>query len=216
MAGAETHNASELEHVRWIGGGSGGGKTTLSRMLAERFACRLYSSDETMLEHSARLDPAQAPLLDAFLGSDADERWVQRDPLTMARTFHWFQGEGFDLIVEDLRRIPNDRLVLAEGFRLLPRLVQPLLSDPRHAAWLVPTPEFRREAFLRRRGPDAFWSATSDPARALTNLLERDRMFTDAIADEAARADLTLLPVDGTRTPDELAAELALRLGLCR
>jgi hypothetical protein len=79
----------------------------------------------------------------------------------------------------------------------------------------VPTPQFRREAFLRRRSAEAFWSATSDPERALANLLERDRMFTDALADEAARAALTLLPVDGTRAPDELAAELAKRLGLC-
>jgi hypothetical protein len=216
FASRVTQNASGLEHVRWIGGGSGGGKTTISRLLAERFACRLYSSDETMREHSARLDPAEAPLLDAFLRSDADERWVQRDPATMARTFHWFQGEGFDLILDDLRRLPIDRLVLAEGFRLLPRLVRPHLADRRRAAWLVPTPRFRREAFLRRRGPDAFWSATSDPKRALANLLERDRLFTDALADEAAQAGLTLLPVDGTRAADELAAELAMRLGLSR
>jgi hypothetical protein len=216
MARAETQNASVLDHVRWIGGGSGAGKTTLARMLAERFACRLYSSDETMGEHSARLDPAEAPLLDAFLRSDADERWVRRDPVTMARTFHWFAGEGFDLILEDLRRMPTDRLVLAEGFRLLPRLVEPHLSDRRHAAWLLPTPRFRREAFLRRRGPEAFWSATTDPKRALANLLERDRLFTEAVADEAAQADLALLPVDGTRAPDELAAELATRLRLCR
>jgi 2-phosphoglycerate kinase len=216
MARAKTQNASELEHVRWIGGGSGAGKTTLSRMLAERFGCRLYSSDKTMREHSARLDPAEAPLLDAFLRSDADARWVQRDPVTMARTFHWFQGEGFDLIVEDLRRIPTDRVVLAEGFRLLPRLVQPHLADHRHAAWLLPTPQFRQQTFLRRRGPEAFWSATSDPERALANLLERDRMFTEAMAVEATRADLALLSVDGTRTPAELAAELATRLGLSR
>ena len=196
MARAETQNASELEHVRWVAAGRRWQDDPL-RMLAERFACRLYSSDETMRDHSARLDPAAAPLLDAFLRSDADERWVQRDPVTMARTFHWFQGEGFDLIVEDLRRIPNDRLVLAEGFRLLPRLVQPHLSDRRHAAWLVPTPQFRRAAFRRRRGPEAFWSATSDPKRALANLLERDRMFTDALADEAAQADLTLSPSTG-------------------
>ena len=216
MAGAETRNARQLDHVRWIGGGSGGGKTTLSRILAERFACRLYSSDKTMREHSARLDAAEAPLLHAFMRSDIDARWVQRDPVTMAQTFHWFHGEGFGLIVEDLRGLPNDRLVLAEGFRLLPRLVEPHLSNRRHAAWLIPTPQFRRQAFLRRRAPDAFWSATSDPERALANLLERDRMFTDALAAEAAQADLTLLAVDGTRTPGELATELATRLGLSR
>jgi 2-phosphoglycerate kinase len=216
MARAGTQNARQLEHVRWIGGGSGAGKTTLSRILAERFACRIYSSDNAMREHSARLDPAEAPLLHAFMRSDTDERWVRRDPLTMAQTFHWFHGEGFDLIVEDLRRIPNDRLVLAEGFRLLPRLVEPHLSDRRHAAWLIPTPRFRRETFLRRRAPDAFWSATSNPERALANLLERDRIFTDALAAEAAQADLTLLPVDGARAPDDLATELAMRLGLSR
>ena len=205
---------TNLGHVRWIGGGSGAGKTTLSRKLAEQFGCRLYSSDETIGEHSARLGPDEAPRLDAFLRSDADERWVRRDPATMARTFHWFQGEGFELIVEDLRRLPRDRLVLAEGFRLLPRLVRPLLTDPRHAAWLAPTPRFRREAFLRRRGPEAFWEATGDPERALANLLERDRLFTDALAAEAALDGLAVLPVDGTRSPDELAAELAMRLGL--
>ena len=79
MASAETQNASELEHVRWIGGGSGGGKTTLSRMLAERFVCRLYSSDKAIREHGARLDPAQAPLLDAFLRSGADECRTTRE-----------------------------------------------------------------------------------------------------------------------------------------
>ena len=81
MACAE--HVSEFEHVRWIGGGSGAGKSTLSRLLAARFGCRLYSSDDTMREHSRRLDPAAAPLLDAFLRSDPDERWVRRDPATI-------------------------------------------------------------------------------------------------------------------------------------
>jgi hypothetical protein len=185
-------------------------------MLAERFGCRLYASDATIGVHSGRLAAAEAPLLDAFRRADMDERWVRRDPATMARTFPWFQGEGFDMIVEDLRRLPNDRVVLAEGFRLLPRLVQSHLSDHRNAAWLIPTPRFRREAFLRRRGADAFWSATSDPERALANLLERDRIFTDAVAAEAARAVLGVLRVDGTRAPEELAGDLAAQLGLCR
>ncbi len=73
-----------------------------------------------------------------------------------------------------------------------------------------------REAFLRRRGPDAFWLATSDPDRALGNLMQRDRIFTDAVAVEAGQAGLPVLPVDGTRAPDELAADLADRFGLHR
>jgi hypothetical protein len=51
-----------------------------------------------------------------------DERWVDRSPQTMFETFHWFRGEGFGLIVEDLLRLPPDQGVIAEGFRLLPQL----------------------------------------------------------------------------------------------
>lgn len=205
-----------LDHVRWVGGGSGAGKTTLARMLAEQFECRLYSTDATIRAHSARLTSVQAPLLDAFQRSTMDERWVQRDPATMARTFPWFQGEGFDLIIDDLRRLPTTRVILAEGFRLLPRLVRPHLSAAHHAAWLAPTPPFRRQAFLGRDPADAFWSATTDPDRALANLLRRDRIFTDAVAAEATDAGLAVLRVDGTHTPEELAADLAGRFGLLR
>ena len=39
---------------------------------------------------------------------DMDERWVNRSPGTMLETFHWFRGEGFGLIVEDLLRLPAE------------------------------------------------------------------------------------------------------------
>ena len=41
----------------------------------------------------------------------------------MFKTFHWFAGEGFELIVEDLLALPKEQPILVEGFRLLPRLV---------------------------------------------------------------------------------------------
>jgi hypothetical protein len=52
-----------------------------------------------------------------------DERWVNRSPETMLETFHWFRGEGFGPIVEDLLALPAEPGVVAEGFRLLPHLV---------------------------------------------------------------------------------------------
>jgi hypothetical protein len=57
---------------------------------------------------------------------------------------------------------------------------------------------------------------TADPDRALTNLLERDRIFSDKIASDAARNGLEALYVDGTRTVDSMANELASRFGLHR
>src|SRR4051812_36264213 len=135
-------DADELAHVRWLGGGSGGGKSTMARRLAGTYGLRVYSTDDVMPEHAGRTTAAGSPRLHEFLGMSMDERWVDRSPETMLETFHWYAGEGFGLIVEDLRAMPRDRIVLAEGFRLLPRLVRPLLSGPRQAVGLLPSPPF--------------------------------------------------------------------------
>jgi molybdopterin-guanine dinucleotide biosynthesis protein len=212
----ENHEVANLDHVRWVGGGSGSGKTTMTRLLAERFGIGFYSTDATIRHHSERLEATGAPLLDRFRRMSMDERWIQLDPVTMYTTFPWFHGEGFELIIEDLQQMPTDHPVLVEGFRLLPHLVQPYVSNPRHAVWQVPTAGFRQASFKRRPQPDAFWMRTTDPDRALTNLLERDGIFSDKIASDAAFYGLEVLHVDGTRTVDTMADELVSRFGLHR
>ncbi len=188
----------------------------MASLLAQRVGARLYSTDETIRTHSNRVAPAEAPLLECFQRMSMDERWVRRDPVTMYRTFPWFHGEGFNLVLDDLRQLPNDRLILAEGFRLLPRLVRPHLSDLRHAVWLLPTPGFRQAAFARRGGADAFWLRTSEPDRALANLLERERIFTDDVAGECARSGMNVVHVDGTTTITDVAWQLAAPFQLPR
>jgi hypothetical protein len=143
-----------------------------------------------------------------------DERWVNRSPAEMLETFHWFQGEGFDLIVEDLLALPSAPLIVVEGFRLLPRLVMPLLSSPGQAVWLVPTPAFRRAAFDGRGSTWQIPAKTSQPARALSNLLARDQLFTDEIRAEATTLQAHVLEVDGTLSVEALTRRVAKRLGL--
>lgn len=144
---------------------------------------------------------------------DMDERWVNRSPETMLETFHWFRGEGFGLIVEDLLRLPREPGVIAEGFRLLPRRVQPLLAVPSHAVWLLPTPHFRRAAF-DSRGLWQIAGKTSDPERALRNLLERDRLFTERLYEEAKCLELPVIELDTTVTEDRLVERVTRTLRL--
>ena len=141
---------------------------------------------------------------------DMDERWVNRSPKTMLETFHWFQGGGFNLIIEDVLRLPREPGVIVEGFRLLPHLIKPLLSSTSHAVWLLPTPEFC-QAVIDSRGGSAwgFLAKTSDPERALRNLLERDRMFTDILREETTRLGLTAIEVDITTIEDDLARQVS-------
>ncbi len=214
-AGKAAELRDRLRHVYWIGGGSGAGKSTIAGRLAAAHGVRVFPTDDVMRDHGGRMTPDDSPLLSAFAAMDMDERWLNRSPEVMLDTFPWFQGEGFGLIVDDLLRLPPERGVIAEGFRLLPRLVQPLLAARDHAVWLLPTPAFRRAAFGTRGSLRAIAGQTSDPRRALRNLLDRDRMFTGRLREETARLGLAVIDVCTGTTEDELAARVAraLRLG---
>src|SRR6266511_1540576 len=194
--------------------GSGAGKSTTARRIAAQLGLRLYATDDVMSEHAARSTPEHCPFLSQFAAMDMDERWVNRPPATMLETFPWFRGEGFDLIIEDLLRLPREPCVIVEGFRLLPRLVQPLLAVSDHAVWLLPTPGFRRVA-LESRG--SLWKIarkTSKPERALHNLLERDRMFTERLYEEANHLGVRVIEIDTTMTEDDLAEQVMEAFGL--
>jgi 2-phosphoglycerate kinase len=196
-----------MDHVYWIGGGSGAGKSTIAQRIAAEHGLRYYSTDAAMADHAARSTPDSAPELHRFLAMDMDERWATRSPEVMLETFHWFRGEGFEHIVEDLAA--GAEPVIAEGFRLLPELVAPLLAHSNQAVWLLPTPEFRRHAFDTRGSTWHLANTTSDPARALDNLLTRDHLFTTRLAEQTKALHLNAIQVDVGMTEDELCQATA-------
>jgi 2-phosphoglycerate kinase len=203
-----------LRHVYWIGGGSGAGKSTVARRLATRHGLRCFATDDAMADHARRSTAEDCPYLYEFMAMNMDERWVDRSPGVMLDTFHWFRGEGFDRIVEDLLEPAREPGVIVEGFRLLPRLVKPLLARTAHAVWLLPTPGFRRAVFEARGPARGFLGSTRDPAQALANLLERDRMFTDRLREETQRLELRAIEVDGALSEADLTERVTAAFGL--
>jgi 2-phosphoglycerate kinase len=198
--------------VRWIGGGSGAGKSTIARRLATALGAQVYDTDEAMSHHAQLLSPHHAPRLHRFLEMTMDERWLSQQPAEMLESFHWFAGEGFDLVVDDLVELVDGGPVVAEGFRLLPGLVAPLLDDAHDAVWLLPTPAFRRMAFEQRGSLWTIAGKTTDRQRALDNLLERDRLFTHRLRNELSSLGLTAIEVDVGDTEDDVYERVAERL----
>lgn len=200
---------ARLRHVYGIGGGSGAGKSTIARRPADRHGRHVYATDDVMHEHTHRTTRAQAPLLHDFMLMDMDERWVNRSPEVMLSTFPWFLGEAFDLIVEDLLCLPAQPCVVVEGFRLPPRLVEPLPAASERGVRLLPAPAFRRAAFESRSVPGGgFVRKTSDPSRAARNLAARDHLFTQHIDQEAERLRLRTVRVDTGMTQDALVEQV--------
>jgi Shikimate kinase len=205
----------QLRHVYWIGGGSGAGKSTIARRVAAEHGLQVYDTDELMGDHAKRSTPEDCPLLLRFMAMDMDQRWVNRSPQEMLDTFHWFRGEGFGMISEDILRMPAHTGVVSDGFRLLPHLVTPLLSVTSHAVWFLPTPEFRRSVFDSRGGAQSgFIAKTDDPQRALRNLLECDAMFTERLRDETERLGMNTIEVNSSMIVEELAGRVEEMFGL--
>lgn len=203
----------KLDHVFWIGGGSGAGKSTVARRIADRHGLRLYDTDAVMPDHARRSSPRDSPFLAEFAAMDMDGRWADRSPEEMLETFHWYRGEGFGLIIEDLLSLPPEPGVIVEGFRLLPHLVEQEARKDQ-AVWLLPTPDFRRAAFDSRGTTWKIAGQTSDPDKALHNLLERDRMFTERLREETHRLGLTAIEVDRSMSEDYLTRRVRTVFGL--
>jgi hypothetical protein len=186
-----------MDHVIWLGGGCGSGKSSIARELAHRFDLVLYATDAHTWEHWRRRGAPD-------LGS-GDDRWLRTPPEELARQFVSGSDEVLPLILEDLDALREGPLVLAEGPQLFPELVAPHLTSPGHGLWLMPTPEFQRWAVGRRGEP----SGTSDGEQALRNRLARDAILNELIRDQAAGLSLSLLEVDGSRTLPEMMDAVA-------
>jgi hypothetical protein len=202
-----------LGHIYWIGGGSRAGKSTVARRIAAEQGFQIYETDSSMAEHARCCTEEEHPFLTNFKAMDLDERWVHRSPETMLATFPWFRGECFEMIIADLLKLPSVRPVVVEGFRLLPELVVPIACHSQ-AVWLLPTRKFRQVVFEKSGGSNwEFLLRTSDPEKALSNLLERDWMFTEQLEDHTRRLGLTSVRVDLEVSEDEVVRRVAKSFG---
>jgi dephospho-CoA kinase len=71
-----------------------------------------------------------------------------------------------------------------------------------------------RHGLRRYATDDVMPDHASQPEEALRNLLERDRMFTERLAEETRRLDLRVINVDTAMTEDLLTERVMESLGL--
>jgi hypothetical protein len=169
----------------WIGGGTGGGKSTTARALAVGHGLRRFAIDSFWYAYDERwAKPRKSP----------DEQWLETPPEVQAAEFEETSRRMMRFALDDLAVLPDVPTVV-EGPQILPDLVPP--GD--QAVFLHPTPEWQRAVLSGRSMP------SSDPARALEARLVKDRLYADRVAALAREQGFPVLAMDGDR---ELAAEL--------
>jgi hypothetical protein len=197
-----TPHTDALAHVRWIGGSPCAGKTSIADALARRYGLGVYHFDRQETDHFQRRIAAGDAEASAFLSMSMDERWLDDTPAEMASTTIASWTRRFPLVVDDLLAMPRSAPIIAEGPGLFPECVAPLLSDPRHAVWLVPSRDFCEA--VRRRRPGGAADQTSDPERALRNIVDRDALMAGHIRAQAESRGLRVIEVGGRAGMDEV------------
>ncbi len=180
-----------LEHVLWIGGASGAGKTTLATRLARRHGLRWYSADAHTWEHR-----------DAALraGNEAAARWEAMtpeerystavdDPVQLVALN--LDLERGPMIVDDLRRLPAAPLIVADGSTVLPELVAQGHARTDRSVWLIPTFEGHR---------------AYHEAHGMAHLVEYRWLVIEEVERQAAAHDVNVLRVDEGLGPDDALA----------
>ena len=136
--------------------------------------------------------------------------WDGRTPEEVFQGMASRHGETIGFVIEDLLALPKDRAILVDWFGTLPGALAPLLRWPEQALFLVPTAEFRRAALSARY---------ADPERARADWGDRNvekmlakRYARDDLWDAefrrqamAEQLDSSVLTIDGSRTPTEVA-----------
>jgi len=186
--------------------------------MARRHALWTYYSDWHEFGHetqrTVRLD--DFPVFASFEHESLDERWLLTPPDQMARDVIAVWMERFPLVLADVDALPPGS-TLVEGAGCFPQAVAEQVDRPHRAVWLIPTPAFvRRVREERYAAGNSSALMTSDPARALANIIERDILLAEYVEREAVRLHLSTISIDGSRSIDAVADEVQALFDLPR
>jgi adenylate kinase family enzyme len=193
-----------MSKVYIIGGGPGGGKSTIARRLSKRYGIECWRADDFVGEHQQEAADRKYPMNNYLDSLDENEQPLELIKLTdkqeLAR-----QEELFFIMLKELRNRKFEQLIL-EGNCLLPELVMKRFEHPYSAVWLIPTEAYIRGLYPQREWLPKILKKSDDPDFRLEQYIRRDINFNHHVREQAKQHELTYLDVDGSKSVDETYA----------
>ena len=186
-----------MRSVLWLGGAPCAGKSSVARLLGERFALAVVHVDDTIDAFLAQLDPERHPALSGWMALNWDERWARPPDVLLGEVVACYREHLGFVRERVLTRAGRGRPVLVEGSVILPADVAPTLASPADALWLVPTRAFQAHNYALWPWIGGVLRGCVDPAAAFERWMERDARFAAWLEDEARALGLACIAVGG-------------------
>lgn len=202
------------QNLRWLIGGAGSGKSTVSRAVAAQTGIPVYDMDEAFFSRF-RVDPERHPATTAWfsaenpLGWMLSLSWSEFDALYRAANV-----EMLDLLADDLGGRADESLLIDGG-----------ITHPSVLARVVPAERvicLEREEAARAREWETAAGRAEMKAAALalpggatvwTRFLEYDRRMTETIGRESREWGVRVVAWDETTVVENLAGRVVNYLG---
>lgn len=183
---------NEFQNFYWIGGAACGGKSTLATLLSEKYDYTLYKCDQHFHTRKTNSNPKHSPLLYDLPARPLEDVLLNIPLERQVEEYIAFLSEDFELLIEDLKKVPRNKPVIVEGNQLLPHLLPQHISNLERAIWITPTTEFYNKNFFNRKWILEKVQTCSNPKQALENWVGRSTLFTQWIDKTTIEGGLTL------------------------
>lgn len=144
----------DLARILWIGGSPCSGKSSIARILADRYELQTYHCDEAFDEHRKRVVPDKHPMLHKWTNTPWDELWMQPVAVLVTEAIVCYH-EHFNMIIDDVLSLPRSASILVEGTAFLPNRVCRVLLNRHQAMWILSTELIPKTALPQSRSVGA-------------------------------------------------------------
>ncbi len=217
VAGDGIEGGRGVPGIFWIGGSTFSGKSTVSGILARGYGMEVLSCDDELPRHVGEATLDHQPTMHLF-SRMMDLPLLLLPGHLLAESLRAMALEQLEMILDELAKGDTPDPLLVEGSAVLPEALAPHLTQGRQAVWLVSNEDFLLDNYRAAR--ESLVAGTlaryDDPERAFRGWMDRDLAFSALVRRQVKELGLTALEVDGTRSAEEIAAEVARLFGLER
>lgn len=199
--------------IYYIGGSPCSGKSTIAKILAEKYNLNYFKVDDHLNEY-IKIGALQGkPICKKQLKMNAEQIWM-RDSLLQCQEELLFYEEIIEYILSDLKNMSSSRAIITEGAAYLPILIKKYnISNERYYS-IVPTKEFQIFHYKQREWVPYVLGECKDKERAFNNWMERDALFALEVNNQCMEEGFSFIINDGTIEIATLSCILAEHFGL--